>query len=366
LGKHSLYWPFSWPVLVHKGNGLRPSTFSGSRLLVDGIFVLPNHVFETVCTRFVDCLGPQRPPLLSSFLTGFPIEVSGPNLGPRAHLAVDRVTLQGTMANALRNLALHFGTPSDAINAKIEHIFRLAIREIGADPDDPSAVWLSGLEKFRVNHLSSNEMIAGAPLHLFLFVLSMGMVLYKRDDSVRSRALCYGLGIILAFLLFCALLRWQMASSRFHTALFVLGAALTGLVLERYWSPRLATGVLVVLLVFAALFALTNKTRSLVRWSQVEDVYHPRSVLYFADLHQKDAQTFASTANFVDSLDCKDIAIDAYTDDLALWHSPRSWYVYPLFPLIHADGRARRVWYAGVHNGSERYTEQFSILLRSP
>jgi 4-amino-4-deoxy-L-arabinose transferase-like glycosyltransferase len=293
-------------------------------------------------------------------LTGSPLGVPAPEMGSRAQLAVDRVTVQGTMANVLRNLSLHLGTPSEGINRGIEHIFRFAMQKIGADPDDPHTIWLGGHEKFQMAHFTTNETGAGNPIHLGLLILSIGLIPWKRREGVQPRAVWYGTGIILAFVLSCALLRWQSWSGRFHTPLFVLGAALTGLVLERYFSRKVANGAMITLLAFAALFALTNKTRSLVPWSRVEDIYHPRSELYFADFHQKDAESFIYAADFLNSFDCNDIAIDAYTPNVDLLHSPKSWYVYPLFPLIHADGRTRKVWYTSVHNKSNRYADQFS------
>jgi hypothetical protein len=139
--------------------------------------------------------------------------------------------------------------------------------------------------------------------------------------------------------------------------LFVLGSALAGLILERYLSPRLGVAVVVILLVYSLPFALANRTRSLVRWNRVDDVYHPRSVLYFSDQHESLAHDHIAAANAVNLLSCKDIAIDSYVDrpDSELIGSPRSFYVYPLLSMIHADGSTRNVWYRGVHNWSSRY-----------
>jgi hypothetical protein len=60
----------------------------------------------------------------------------------------------------------------------------------------------------------------------------------------------------------------------------------------------------------------------------------------------------------VNQLNCANIAIDAYSPALQTAHTPRSFYVYPLFPLIHADGRTRNAWYIGVHNSTNRYANQ--------
>jgi len=286
-------------------------------------------------------------------LNGSPLGVPLPDAGSRVQLAMSHPSVRGTVANALRNLSLHFGTPNDALNSRIEHMFRFAIQNIGVDPDDPGQVWLG--EHFQINHFSSDEGIAGNPLHLALLLLSIGVVLWHSSSDEAGRARWLAAGIVLAYLVFCALLLWQRWASRYEMPLFVLGSAITGLVLERYCSRKLAATVAVAMLALACLFAVANKTRALVRWSRVDDVYHPRAMQYFAHLHQQVAPEFMAAADVVNQLQCKEVAVDAYEDQVQTGHSPRSFYIYPLFPLIHADGRERTVWYSGVHNQTRRY-----------
>jgi hypothetical protein len=196
------------------------------------------------------------------------------------------VTLRNTLANALRNASLHFGTRNARLNLRIERLFRVAIQKVGVDPDDPQQIWLG--EPFQINTFSSDEYVAGNPLHLILLFLSIVPVVWKRKEGVQPGASWYGLGIILAFLLLSALLMWTRWSSRYQMPLFVLGSALIGLVLERYFPRKVAAAMIIALIAMASLFAVANKTRSLVRWSRVDDVYHPRSIQYFAHMHQKE------------------------------------------------------------------------------
>jgi len=286
-------------------------------------------------------------------LTGSPLGMPVPEAGSRFDPAMSHVTLRNTLANALRNVSLHWGTRSDRLNSGIERLFRLAIQKVGVSPDDPQQIWLG--EPFQINTFSSDEYIAGNPLHLILLSLSIVIVIWRRREGEQSGASWYGLGIVMAFLLLSGLLMWTRWSSRYQMPLFVLGSALIGLVLERYCSRRVATALVVAFIAMASLFAVANKTRSLVRWSRVDDVYRPRPIQYFAHMHQKDATTFIAAAADVNQLDCGDIAIDAYAPVLQTAHTPKSFYVYPLFPLIHADGRTRKVWYSGVHNSTRRY-----------
>jgi hypothetical protein len=289
-------------------------------------------------------------------LTGSPIGVPLPEAGSRVHLAMAHVSVRNTLANALRNVSLHCGTRNEGLNLRIERLFRRAIQIVGVDPDDAQQIWLG--EPFHINAFSSDEGVAGNPLHLVLLSLSIGLVVWKRKEGVKISAFWYGLGIVFAFLLFSGLLMWTPWSGRYQLPLFVVGSALIGLVLERCFSRSVANGLVIALLAMASLFAVANKTRSLVRWSRVADVYHARSIQYFAHLHQKDAPTFIAAAEAVNQLNCRSVAIDTYAPALQTGHSPRSFYVYPLFPLIHADGRTREVWYTGVHNSTRRYADR--------
>jgi hypothetical protein len=157
---------------------------------------------------------------------------------------------------------------------------------------------------------------------------------------------------------FSALIQWQVWSSRHELPLFELGAALTGLVLDQRFPRWAGTATGVLLLVFASPFALTNHHRSLVRWSHGDDVYQSRSVLYFTDMHEALAPTFIAVADAVNKLDCANIAFDSYVAPSDAGHDARSFFIYPLMAMTHADSLTRNVWYSGVLNLTSRYLEE--------
>jgi hypothetical protein len=146
-----------------------------------------------------------------------------------------------------------------------------------------------------------------------------------------------------------------MWSSRYQLAFFVVGAALLGVTLERYLPRKVATAIAALMLLYAVPFVVANRTRSLIPWSRVETIYHPRPYQYFLDAHSAIAPANLAAADFVNHLSCNRIALDVYLDDPAIGLTPRSMYVYPLLSQIHADGQHRSVWYSGVENDTARY-----------
>jgi Dolichyl-phosphate-mannose-protein mannosyltransferase len=295
-------------------------------------------------------------------LTGSPIGMPFPAGGPRLHWMVGHVDLRETLANVIRGLSVHTVAPSGMLNAHIERGMRTLIGWIGEDPDDPGAVW-PGM-KFELHHFSVHEIYAGNPLHLLLFAAAICLVVWKRRQIPAPHAtLWYAAGIVASFVFFCALLRWQIWESRHHAPLFLLAAAVIGIALAYCVRPRISAAVIGVLLAYALCFAVVNRTRALVPWithppwSGVADIYQSRDVQYFSDQHEQTAAANIAAAAYVNQLPCRDVAIDSYMPipDSRLYHSPNSFYVYPVLAMIHADGHNRRVWYEGVQNLSVKY-----------
>jgi len=291
-------------------------------------------------------------------LTGSPLGLPFPDAGPALHWMVDKISVRGAIANTIRNVSLHLVTPIPVVNGVTERSVRMLIRGVGADPDDPQTTWPG--DTFHLNNFSTGEKHAGNPAHFALLLLSISAILlWRRRRGLRAEVMPYAFGLVASFLLFCTLLRWQIWGSRHHLPVFVLGAALAGLVLERCFSPKVATIVGAALLAYALPLTLVNRTRSLVPWSRVDDVYHPRAVLYFGDQHERDAPANIAAAQAINHRACSNVAIDSYVGIPAsqIAASPRSYYVYPLLEMIGA-GRTRRVWYTGVQNLSSRFASQ--------
>lgn len=274
------------------------------------------------------------------------------------HLTVENIGVRSTLANILRNVSFHTGTPVESVNLKIEHGFRAAMRAVGVDPDDPRQVIWN--EHFMVNHMSFQELLAGDPWHFVLLLVALGTVLAKFRLPENRVLGWYALAIFAAFVALCAILKWQRWSSRFHLPFFVLGAVVIALVLARYVPRRMATAVCVALLAWGLLNASINRFRSLVPIGRWESAYAPRTTLYFSYGLDTLAPSYIAAAEAVNKTDCASVGIDSYMplSDPEIKRTPESFITYPLLAMIHADGRRRTAFFSGVHNLTARYAAQ--------
>lgn len=270
---------------------------------------------------------------------------------------IENAGIRSTLANILRNISLHAGAPVQSLNAKIEGAFRKSIQLLGADPDDPKQVIWG--DRFRVNHLSFNEIIAGNPFHLILLIIATTIVFLRFKRPENRVLVWYALGLTGAFLAFCALLKWQMWSSRYHLPLFVLGASIIALTAERYLAPKLIVLLSITLIAIGLLNCSLNRYRSLIPLGSWVSIYAPRSMLYFAGDNERLASSSIAIANAVNDTNCGRMAIDSYTplSDPQLTDPPDSFFTYPVMALTHVDGQKRATWFTSVHNLSARYAE---------
>jgi hypothetical protein len=287
---------------------------------------------------------------------GTPLGLPLPFRYPRVEVTMAHISIRGTLAAILRNVSLHFGTFSDSANSLVEHMFRLAFRAIGANPDDPGAIWLG--DKFHINRFSLHEIYAGNPLHLFLLLASVTVIALKWREAGLRKAFWYALAVIAGFVCLCATLLWNMWAGRLQLPFFVLGAALIGFTLERYAPPKVATYAGILVIAWALPYAAMNRIRSLIPVGHSDNIYHPRPEMYFYDQHEPLIPVALAATDAINRSGCGTIGIDAYSPKFDVGHSPRSFYVYPFLALIHVDGQTRTVRYTGVHNPTSRYATE--------
>jgi 4-amino-4-deoxy-L-arabinose transferase-like glycosyltransferase len=293
-------------------------------------------------------------------LSGSPIGFSSPDgeadkKGAR-HFANGKFGVRDVAGAVLRSTALHFGTPSDRINSSTERIFRRLIRALGVDPDDQAMIEQGNAGKihsFEVPALAQSEVFAGNMLHSVLFLFSAAILVFLRRPGQRDSTLL-AIGVIGAFVLFCAAVRWQPYNARFHLPVFMLGCA----VISAALAPRLPRWTLLIVAALAILMAMpytiSNEMRPLfgiqyfhgLRPDHSPNIFTTsRDRLYFQDRHLYVADSFSDAARVVAASGCNDIGLDAF-----VLH-----YDYPMLALLRAGLGGPVVRYVGVQNRSAVY-----------
>lgn len=198
-------------------------------------------------------------------------------------------------SSAVRNIALHLGTPWPGVNRRIESTILSLHGLIGVDLNDERT---SAYELFSVSYHPRDESKAAAPVHVLLFgfaALALPLAvrprrrhlttsqryIMARGDARRTAALLAA--TVAAFALFCLALKWQPWHARLHIGLLTLAAPATAAILCRglgFGAIRLAAVLCLVL----APTVLFNHSRPLLGqrniWSTPRDEmmrrYHSR------------------------------------------------------------------------------------------
>lgn len=161
-------------------------------------------------------------------------------------------------SNIVRNVALQVGTPSHAVNVRIDSIITRSLRRLNIDADDPRTTW-SGT-KFSVG-FCANDGCAENPVQFLLAAICFGLVLFRRRPAGDLRERDLALIVVTGFLLFCAVLKWQPWHSRLQLPLFMLAAPVVAVMLDRRLSNRLLSVVVGTMLLSAIAVPLLEPLR---------------------------------------------------------------------------------------------------------
>jgi hypothetical protein len=254
--------------------------------------------------------------------------------GPIWKFSNDHITAPVIVSNVVRNIALHLGSPSESLNLKMTNWAAAAIKTVGIDPDDLGSTW-SGAH-FQIPVPMLHEDALGNPIHLLLIYAAIGILLFD-GKSRQLNVKFYTAGLIVAFILFCAYLRWQPWHTRLHLPLFVLWSASIGVVFGRRFklAPIAAVGTVLLMLAMPAL--LENRLRQVIGPASI--FLNDREALYRAP------PSYRLVADLADRISCKNAGIDADT----------GFNEYPLLVFLHAGLGIRDIRQLRVENDSAKY-----------
>ena len=258
--------------------------------------------------------------------------------------ANSHITLARSIASFLREIGLNLALPNHRLNELTTRVLSGCIRLLGVDPNDRGQIVIgqSGLFRpFTVAFASRNEALTGNTLHFLLFVAALLVCLFTFRKMNRA-VIWLGAGLVGAFFLYSALLRWSPFNARYQLPLFILGAVVIALAFSRALPKVAVTCLTILVLVCAIPPTLANQARPLLTASGLKGsiLATPRDETYFFDQHQALADSFIAAAKATSATGCKSVGVDAN-----LLH-----YEYPFFALLTEYGGPMKISYEGVDN----------------
>ncbi|MFN8356947.1 MAG: glycosyltransferase family 39 protein [Spirosomataceae bacterium] len=179
------------------------------------------------------CLGIVLSPLVARNLQTFQNPV-GPQAGSSLNLPMANTPINAlnTYSNVLRNTGNQVGLPWVKYNQWIDQIIVKFHQIVHLELNERNNSYLN--DQYHTS-FSFDEDLVSNPLHLLLFgVTIVGLSLrFASSASTHKKALLYAFCLIIGFVLFSALLRWQSTSGRLLLPLFVVSSLPTAYFLEK-------------------------------------------------------------------------------------------------------------------------------------
>ena len=244
---------------------------------------------------------------------------------------------------AIRNVALHVTAQHDldtriGLSNSVNQFVAAAHSALGLAVDDPRVTWLDS--HFSASYLSLHEDHTSSPTHLVLAILAFGLLAFGARSFRISTLGIYGWAIVLSFVLFCLMLRWQPWNNRLHVPAFMLLAPFITIVLDRHLNRFLMLILALYLLFVISIFpTVYNQTRVLLGPGSV--LGNDRWTLMFNNRPELQA-SYTSAIEITHQLKCDAVGLqlDADTWEYPLWaraaeetYPMRFTYVKSLVPL---------------------------------
>jgi hypothetical protein len=300
--------------------------------------ILPRRQLASVAAAICLLNGPQYARNLQ--LSGSPLGFDSAQADGVFRWRNEHLTWKPAVSNALRHISEQLGARSARWNQSVYDAVVRIHRALGLDPQDRDTTWPGARYAPPVN--ANHEANANNRWHLLLIVAAAVFALGARN----RRWTLYAAALVAAFLLFCLYLKWQPFLARLELPLFVLGAPLAALLVEKLRYPAAA--------VILALF-LANNARPVLFENWTRPLKGPHSLLatarddnYFSDMGQ-----WNNRASYLESVDrtarsgCTEIGLDISENQLE----------YPFQALLRERNPRVRFVHTGVANASARYAD---------
>lgn len=249
-------------------------------------------------------------------------------------------TIPATVSNAVRNLIINIPVPVfyENVMSSIEKFHSL----LGVEINDLKTTFRAtpfGLLKI----IYPQEDAAANPLHLIVIALAMLALFWKRSWRNRNAVLVFCMSVI-SFILFSAVLRWQLFNIRLQIPFLVVGSIAGCVILFGHrFGKRLISLLVLVSLPLAVMLVLLNVSRPYVSYrlfldkigywvpqgANIPQAFYekPRTLQYFNPRWYWYEPYKLTTGSFINKNEAYEINFDLMDE-----------YEYPLWVLLIKDG----------------------------
>ncbi len=243
-------------------------------------------------------------------------------------------------SNLIKNFSLHWGTPSETVNALIEKTIYGFHGLIGVGTSDGRISWDVDSE-FHIGEMSRHEDNAGNLLHFILNTACIVIFMARRKAAGPFHLPGWYLGALLTgFVLFNLYMKWAPWHSRYHLPLFVLFAPWAAAVLDHLKNKKTLVVIGLIFLLTSMPWVWGNKTRSFFKKRNIFNT--SRLEQYFYNKHGA-FYSYYEAVNHIHSTGCRDIGLIL---------SPDTWE-YPYWPLFRQYATPFRMEHVQVKNISK-------------
>ncbi len=225
-------------------------------------------------------------------------------------------TLPGFIATLLKNIGMQVGLPHmGEFNYAWNRLILSIVVKLGLDINDPR---MTAVGYFNVNAPTTSEVSASNPYHAYL-IFAMLLMMFFMIKKLGKSLVIYGLLVLLTFLLFSFMYKWNAFGTRYSLAFFVLFTPVAGIIFERLdrYKPGYLITALLLVGSFPLLFNMDSRPVIVAPGSDTTRksiFFDTRQDLYFANA-LSEREVYTRFTDTIKSEGCSDVGLMLKGDD---------------------------------------------------
>ena len=198
------------------------------------------------------------------------------------------------LSNAVKNTFMHLRTPFPELNNSLTDA-AIGVNEIsGVDINSPSYNW-AYTPKFEVGFFSSQEDSVGNIFQVILFTVCLIIFLMKKDLRKNRLILFYLIILILMFLTFSYVLKWQVWHTRLQLTMFIASAVFIAIIINKI-NAKVSVAITILFFLFASVFMFFNQSRP---WFLKENIFNTSAIDQYFMNNKKLKQPFTEISEIL-------------------------------------------------------------------